>query len=355
MKKFRSMLAIVLILTCLLSLLVACSDKVPDKEDYVTQPADDTDEKKDIPLTEKDKENIFRTAMSYLKALNFDGAYDELIKIPDYVSDNNTPVADYLARFHYEYTIGYLYDNDNIDYTFCDYYTYDDYGFHTSYIRRNTQEKEQTQQTLKYAYENGILSEKTFRDKNKSLLSHHYIYDETTGLLLYVNETPSGGTRVDKINTLTYDDANRLTGEVWTDKNGKLLSTVDYEYNAQGLVAKRVDTTVESESTTVVETTYTYNQKGLVATEKSTDEIGAYTITYTYNDKGQITKEVLSYTGTTLGSTSIYTYDDLDRLYTKETTITEMVTDAETQETAPATRIEKYFYEKYKLFYNPYV
>ncbi len=376
MKKLHSMLAILLILTCLLSVLVSCAeDPAPvEEEEETTAPTDNSsDGNKTYPLTEKDKENIYKNAMLYLSNDKADLAYDEFLKIPDYKN-----VAEYLARFSYGVTTIYEYEYatkvDHVN-SFSHYYT--KYGQPSKFQQRGEKSKD-----TQYVYDE---SSRFLTMLTDSPYVHHYTYDEATGLL--VSSTTQHGV---ELTTTTYayaDSANptRLTsttGVVTSSASpDKAIRTIilEYTYNARGDVTKETETTVTPNAdptldpnVVVKESLYTYNADGTLAKFESTDVLGKYFITYEY-ENGLLMKETLTHEAEApemtaenystflnfvYSQTTTYVYDHRDRIDSKQVIanifIDETYASVANEVLTYKERVRDYDYTKYNIYYNPY-
>lgn len=384
MKKFHSLLAILLILTCLLSTLVACKNtETPDNdEEETTKPVEDTDDKKTYPMTEKDKENIFATAMAYLEAKNFDAAYDEFLKIPDYQSEGNMSVAEYLERFHHEYSVVYVSKNDDVNHTFVQNYGYDDFGFQTS-----SGMIDHTEMAMKLTKSDGTVVTYSTIDtvvngrlvKRQISTTYFFYFYSESGLLLEMRE--ASGDDADKyarkITAYTYNDDDQLIKETKTlTEDSSIIYTIDYTYE-NGLLKKATKT----EGGASTDMLYEYDKAGRLVSTKGWDNDGhPCEVTYEYDANGRISKENVLYkdadgnivpkeelidvesdkrgvgiSAQFIAKNTAYTYDDLGRLTSKVETITYLQpAEEEGADPTEVTETMTYSYEKYKLYYNPY-
>lgn len=388
MKKLYSLLAIILILTCLVSTFVSCKKSEPTEEDTTT-PAGETNSTIP-PMSEKQKESLFIAAMDHLKNLRFDDAYEALLQIPDYQSEGNMSVADYLARFSYKAGEVFVYLDGEVDYTFRIRNTYDDYGFQTStmFTDSNTHEV-----TYTSSYNNKKVYSK-IQDTRNDLGQHVqrqinmqiwlYEYDENGLLSKYMECQQADTNKINFTTTYTYDNG-RLINETKKDKTEATIYTRDYTYNEKGQLIK--ETHVQEEKT--YETNYTYNDNGWLVSIKGYDflteqvpSITPYEVTYTYDANGNILTEKIHYKDATTGvytpreelvsltadkkgvaqqvlsRENTYTYDDLGRTATMVETITyrttETLEDGSTVTKDDNKIIYNHSYVKYELYYSPF-
>ncbi|MBO5937896.1 MAG: hypothetical protein J6Q82_00150 [Clostridia bacterium] len=373
MKKIHSMLAILLILTSLLSVLVSCKqDVTPVEEEEETTTEVVSDGNKSYPLTEKDKENIYKNAMQYLSKGSADLAYDEFLKIPDYKN-----VPEYLARFTYHYTNAYEYSPDKVDHLNKFGYSYTKYGQPLKFTQRGEKSHD-----TQYVYDE---SSRFLTMLTDNPYVHHYYYDEVTGLR--TNSTTQHGTQL-TTTTYHYDDPSnptRLTSyeDVVTSSSAPNVvistATIEYTYNAQGNITKETKTeTVPNTdpalapTVTVIESIYTYNTDGTLARFDGYDILGKYSIVYEY-ENGLLMKETLtheaeaptitkenyaSFTNFVYSRTSEYSYNEKGLLIGNEEL-------SKVYEDLPRgyigseyllfnEKIRTWQYTKHEIYYNPY-
>lgn len=115
-----------------------------------------------------------------------------------------------------------------------------------------------------------------------------YKYDKKWNLKSETTEMQSGSVYK---TTYTYDKSNNLIKEKST-KDGKEIHTITYKYNKKNQCIKKTKKT----AATTEETTYTYNKKGQIKTEKVVDWSTFY-YSYEYNKKGLIKKVSFSSDG----------------------------------------------------------
>ena len=393
MKKLYSLLAIILILTCLLSTFVSCKKDEP--RDDTTTPAESDTTSKTPPMSEKEKEALFISAMDSLKALRFDDAYAALIQIPDYQSEGNMSVADYLSRFSYKVGEVFVYLDGEVDYTFRIQNGYDDYGFRTStaFINSNTHEVTFTSSTTK----NKVYSK--VQDSRNELGQHVkrqinmdvwlYTYDDN-GLLSKCYECK--GTLENQFKSVSffyYDDNGRLVKEVnyaADDETSTVNYTIEYTYNEQGLLTKEARTVTKENKT--YETNYTYNSKGWLLSIKGYDfvdeqvkTVTPYEVTYVYNGSGAVVSEKIHYKDANgvytpreelvsldekkngiaqqvLSRENTYTYDEDGKIASMVETITyrttETLEDGSTVTKDDNKIVYNHSYVKYQLYYSPF-
>lgn len=293
MKKIRFALAIILILSCLLSVLSGCASTTPGVEEETEKKVSNSTENIVHVLTEKDKENIFVTAMNYLTAKNFDAAYDEFLKIPDYKIEGNLSVAEYLARFNYKHASLLMFTNDNVDYTYKSEFYYDDYGYHTSFLTRNASAKDVTPENeiKTRTYENGVLvSERTAK--------LYFSYTYVNGLVDTYNEHASSSdtSAITYTTKYSYDSKNRLTNltKIRTADNATLY-TIDYFYNDDDLLVKTIETKLASSDVLGAFDIYASEENGWFLRNETVDGVltivSATVTNYEYDEAHNLVKE----------------------------------------------------------------
>ena len=103
----------------------------------------------------------------------------------------------------------------------------------------------------------------------------------------------------------TYDLAGRLSTEVNTDKNGVVLQSYSYAYDAANNLVQKTETVGDSVKTTA----YTYDAHNRV---KTVTETGGKQTAYTYDKAGNRKTMCVTADGTTTQTT--YTYNEQERL-----------------------------------------
>jgi RHS repeat-associated protein len=123
-----------------------------------------------------------------------------------------------------------------------------------------------------------------------------------------IHEYDAAGNRKETIDrngrrrTFEYDALNRMEFEKWWDKDGGLLRTLSYKFNALGLQTVAEDPAARYD--------YTYDSVNRLKTATSTvPGLPQFTLTYTYDKNGQTTSVTDNY-GVSVGSR----YDSRNRL-----------------------------------------
>lgn len=414
MKKFLSLLGIVLILATLLVTFSSCG-----VEYYV--PADNTEVEQTVttqnfPMTELTKRMIYDSAMTALREGRQTGdwlaAYNYFLQIPDYAD-----VPEYLARFYYQTGSTMIYDvtDTSEDPSGKQHSThttkYNNYGYITSStievhqdglyggaIRVNSLKTDAVyNRPVEVMYPNNYPS---IYKPNLSpyTLEHQYVTltKEVNGQLVPVDTSLIAKTTISMLLSnfeirYTYNENRSLNkmNVVWKESQNLYNSEYEYryEYDENGRLSQiKLANVTQAEgidSTECLYADYKYNDAGQlisvtypigiidilqntlfwIDTSKGQtlynwtapvwDEANACSITYEYNDLGLLAKETLNYENSD-DKDEVTTYDAYDEngnVTQKTVTFNTLVTVGE--ETQIESKSFRFIYDVIILYYDP--
>jgi len=271
MKKISLFLALIMLLSCV---MFACetetNDEKNDNESSINSEETSLEVSSEETSSEVEKSESYKEAMSLIEQAKYEEAYTLLYS----VHKTDKDCADLMNDFKVVY-VSHTAKGEGIcgdyDYIQTTVYAYDSVG--------NLSQKVSS---LNSMYENTTVTE---------LFTTFYTYDD--GKL--IKEEIIRNTGISSIIEYVYNSDGVLTKKIGTS-NESNVSTTEYSYDSNGRISKEVyNITVGEKYNRTESKEYTYDTDGRLLKITDKTESGDIVTEYTYNSDGKILKEVCNY------------------------------------------------------------